>query len=97
MSNMVKDPDAFGTFARQQLENSKWERDLRIDAELSKGISQGLKFSEFQQISGCPSHLRNRYDTLTEQARRAEEAKNDGFLQGFMSENGSYIPRDFKR
>lgn len=96
MSNMVQNSDVFANFAKQQLENSAWERDLRIDAELSKGISQGLKFSEFQQVSGCPSHLRNRYDTLTEQAKRAEEMKHDRFLEGFQTDTGDYIPRQLR-
>lgn len=98
MSNLVKEPDAFSNFARQQLENSKWERDLRIDTELQKGISQGLPFEGYQQMTGCPKHLKGRYQELSEQAARAEEARHDAFLEGFQTENGSYIPRDlYKR
>ncbi len=79
-------------------EGSKFvEERLKVDNALKEGIKQGLPFAGYQQMTNCPESLRERYNELAEQAKAAEERKRDPFLEGFLGENGSYIPREPRR
>lgn len=80
------------TFIKQKAMENMWEISLQRDERLRDGIRQNLPFYAFQQKTGCPGHLQKRYEELQLQAKQEVERQSDKFLEGFLSENGSYIP-----
>lgn len=71
-------------------------KDLQIDNALREGIENGMNFEQFSAQTRCPKSLQGRYKELEQQAAAAEARKHDAFLEGFMGDNGSYIPREPK-
>lgn len=71
---------------QEDAEIKAWKADLAVSAELDTGIQHGETFSEYQNRTGCPNCLRDRY---VERQRRAGIAphsvkpKEDLFLKGF--------------
>lgn len=70
---------------RLRQSHDDWERKLRIDRELKRGIEDGLSWSEYVRATAAPSDLRSRYLQLEKEAGpQARETDRDRlFMQGF--------------
>ena len=71
------------TIEEQAKATQDWRLQAELDGLLMKGINSRRTWSQFQADTGCPDHLKERYQSLQVRSGIVPNGEIDAFLAGF--------------